>query len=73
MTCRSRSPRRRGRGCRYRGQTRNWIALRFTGDDDEINARQLGGGHHKPEFTAWRWERLENTPALITPVQARRL
>ncbi|MDF2995382.1 MAG: hydrolase [Xanthobacteraceae bacterium] len=52
---------------RYRGQTQKWIALRFTGDDSEINVAQPGGGHHKPEFTAWRWERLENAPSLIIP------
>lgn len=52
---------------RYRGQTQKWIALRFTGEDTEIDVRQPGGGHHKPEFTAWRWERLENTPELIIP------
>ncbi len=52
---------------RYRGQTQKWIALRFTGDDSEINVTQPGGGKHKPEFIAWRWERLENTPSLIIP------
>ena len=52
---------------RYRGQTQKWIALRFTGDDSEINVTQPGGGKHKPEFIAWRWEPLENTPSLIIP------
>lgn len=52
---------------RYRGQKQKWIALRFTGTDDEIDVRRPGGGHHKPEFIAWRWERLEHTPTLIVP------
>ena len=25
------------------------------------------GGAHKPEFVAWRWERLEKTPELVVP------
>ena len=32
------------RGGRYRGQTRNWHALRYTGDDSEINISSPGGG-----------------------------
>lgn len=52
---------------RYRGQTQKWIALRFTGTDDEIDVLNPGGGHHKPEFAAWRWEKLERTPGLIVP------
>jgi len=52
---------------RYRGQKQKWIALRFTGEDGEIDVRQPGGGAHKPEFINWRWERLERTPELIIP------
>jgi len=26
-----------------------------------------GGGRHKPEFGAWRWERLQRVPELIVP------
>ncbi|MCA0400922.1 MAG: RNA pyrophosphohydrolase [Proteobacteria bacterium] len=52
---------------RYRGQTQKWFALRFTGDESEIDVRAPGGGVHKPEFIDWRWERLENLPALIVP------
>jgi putative (di)nucleoside polyphosphate hydrolase len=50
---------------KYRGQTQKWFAVRFTGDDSEIDITCPGG--HKPEFTAWRWERMENLPALIIP------
>ncbi len=52
---------------RYRGQTQKWYALRFTGDDSEINIVEPGGGRHKPEFVAWRWEKLEKTPELVVP------
>lgn len=52
---------------RYRGQTQKWIALRFTGEDSEIDVRKPGGGAHKPEFIDWRWEKLANTPELIIP------
>jgi putative (di)nucleoside polyphosphate hydrolase len=49
---------------KYRGQEQTWFALRFTGADADIN---LGGAHEPedPEFTAWKWAPLANTPALI--------
>lgn len=52
---------------RYRGQTQKWFAFRFQGDEAEINVSKPGGGAHKPEFSDWRWERLERIPALIVP------
>lgn len=52
---------------RYRGQKQKWFALRFTGDDKEIDVRMPGGGKHKPEFLEWRWEPMENLPGLIIP------
>ncbi|MCZ8181399.1 MAG: RNA pyrophosphohydrolase [Beijerinckiaceae bacterium] len=52
---------------RYRGQTQKWFALRFLGDESEINVRAPGEGQHKPEFIDWRWESLENLPGLIIP------
>lgn len=54
-------------GGRYRGQTQKWFALRFDGEDDEIDVAQPDGGRHKAEFDAWRWERLERTPELVIP------
>jgi putative (di)nucleoside polyphosphate hydrolase len=51
---------------RYRGQKQKWYALRFTGDDSEIDIKNPGGGH-QPEFIAWRWEKMENLPALVVP------
>jgi putative (di)nucleoside polyphosphate hydrolase len=51
---------------RYRGQTQKWYALRFTGDEREINVAHPAGGH-KAEFAAWRWEEMARLPALIVP------
>jgi putative (di)nucleoside polyphosphate hydrolase len=52
---------------RYRGQTQKWFALRFTGDEREIDVVAPGGGKHKPEFVEWRWERFDRVPELIVP------
>ena len=52
---------------RYRGQKQKWYALRFTGDESEIDIAHPAGGAHKPEFIDWRWEKLENLPGLIIP------
>jgi putative (di)nucleoside polyphosphate hydrolase len=51
---------------RYRGQTQKWYALRFTGDESEIDVLHPAGGH-EPEFVAWRWEPIRNLPDLIIP------
>lgn len=47
----------------WKGQRQVWFALRFDGDEDEIDLS--GDGH--PEFEAWRWARLSETPNLIVP------
>jgi hypothetical protein len=52
---------------RYRGQTQKWFLLRFEGDDAEIDIRHPGGGAHKPEFDAWRWEAFARLPELVVP------
>ena len=52
---------------RYRGQRQKWFAFGLTGDESAIDVDAPGGGHHKPEFEAWRWERLEALPDLIIP------
>jgi putative (di)nucleoside polyphosphate hydrolase len=54
-------------GGKYRGQTQKWYALRFTGDDSEINISSPGGGAHDPEFIAWKWEPMANLPDLVVP------
>jgi len=51
---------------RYRGQTQKWFALRFTGDDSEIDIAHPAGAH-EAEFMAWRWEKLQNLPGLVVP------
>lgn len=39
-------------GGRYRGQKQKWFAMRFTGEESEIDLTPPG---HKPEFDAWKW------------------
>jgi putative (di)nucleoside polyphosphate hydrolase len=51
---------------RYRGQTQKWYAVRFTGDESEIDLEHPAGGH-EPEFSAWRWEPVRNLPDLVVP------
>jgi len=51
---------------KYRGQIQKWYALRFTGDDSEIDIEHPAGGH-EPEFAEWRWEKLKNLPDLVVP------
>jgi putative (di)nucleoside polyphosphate hydrolase len=48
---------------RYRGQKQRWFALRFTGEESDIN---LNASSH-PEFNAWRWVDLGSLPALAVP------
>lgn len=51
---------------RYRGQRQKWFALRFTGQESEINIDEPAGGH-RPEFDAWRWEAIDRLAELIVP------
>jgi putative (di)nucleoside polyphosphate hydrolase len=51
---------------KYRGQTQKWYAVRFTGDESEIDLAHPAGGH-EPEFSAWRWEPVRNLPDLVVP------
>jgi len=51
---------------KYRGQTQKWFALRFTGDDGEIDVAHPAGGH-EPEFCEWRWVKMRELPDLIIP------
>src|SRR5260370_18525726 len=55
-------------GGKYRGQTQKWYALRFTGDQNEIDIARPAGGHD-PEFVEWRWGLLKKPPPMIVPVQ----
>ena len=51
-------------GGKFRGQTQKWFAIRFTGDDREID---IWPKDHDPEFEAWRWAPIDEVPALIVP------
>lgn len=52
---------------RYRGQTQKWFALRFMGQEREIEILKPGGGAHKAEFSAWRWDTLDRAVELVIP------
>ncbi len=52
---------------KYRGQKQKWFALRFTGDESEIDVQTPAGGSHKAEFMQWKWENLARTPELVVP------
>ena len=52
---------------RYRGQTQKWFALRFTGEDGEIDVLNPGGGTHKAEFGAWKWMPLDELTRHVVP------
>jgi putative (di)nucleoside polyphosphate hydrolase len=47
---------------RYRGQRQKWMAMRFLGDDSEINVKTA-----EPEFAEWKWLAIEALPRLIVP------
>lgn len=49
-------------GGKYRGQTQKWFALRFLGEDAEIN---IATKH--PEFSHWKWVAPAELPGLIVP------
>jgi putative (di)nucleoside polyphosphate hydrolase len=51
-------------GGKYRGQKQKWIALRFTGDDSEINLTPPG---HKQEFDMWKWATMDDVLEIVVP------
>jgi putative (di)nucleoside polyphosphate hydrolase len=53
---------RRRMGGPFLGQRQKWFALRFRGSDSDVRLDR-----HTPEFDAWRWAPLSETPALIVP------
>ena len=48
---------------RYAGHRLRWYAMRFDGQDSEIDITPKGGAS-KPEFEEWRWVPLSEVPAL---------
>ncbi|MGE0044803.1 MAG: RNA pyrophosphohydrolase [Hyphomonadaceae bacterium] len=55
---------RGGRGPygRWRGQKQKWYAFRFNGRDSDVALDR-----HTPEFSDWRWGRLDEAPGLVIP------
>lgn len=51
---------------RFRGQRQLWFAMRFLGDESEIDITQAADGE-PIEFCEWRWERLERLADLVVP------
>ena len=49
---------------KYRGQTQKWFALRFLGDDAEVNLAPPG---HTQEFDQWRWASMDEVVEKIVP------
>ena len=47
---------------RYRGQKQKWLALRFSGRDDDINIKT-----QEPEFAAWKWVSVNDLAQIIVP------
>jgi putative (di)nucleoside polyphosphate hydrolase len=47
---------------KYRGQRQKWIAMRFEGDDREIDINTP-----EPEFAAWKWLAIEALPRMVVP------
>jgi putative (di)nucleoside polyphosphate hydrolase len=50
-------------GGRYRGQRQKWFAMRFVGEDSDIDP---AAAEH-PEFDAWEWVAAPQLPELIVP------
>ena len=48
---------------RYRGQEQRWVAMRFTGRDEDIDLN----AHDPAEFSSWQWVELEKSLDLIVP------
>lgn len=50
-------------GGKYAGQEQTWIAMRFTGQDSDIDIT----ADATPEFSQWKWVDLKDTLDLIVP------
>lgn len=47
---------------RYRGQKQKWLAMRFTGNDRDIDIKT-----REPEFAAWKWVSVDELAQIIVP------
>jgi putative (di)nucleoside polyphosphate hydrolase len=52
---------------KYRGQRQQWLLMRFTGGDGEIDLE----AHDPPEFCEWKWVEPDELPDLIVPFKKR--
>lgn len=52
---------------KYCGQKVRWIALRFVGDDDEIDILPLKG--RRAHFKDWKWVSARNLPRMTSPLK----
>jgi len=50
-------------GGRWRGQRQKWFAMRFIGEDSDIDPAAT----KHPEFDAWEWVSAERLPEMIVP------
>lgn len=50
---------------RFRGQMQRWFAMRFDGDESEIDIGDKP--NQEAEFDAWRWASMHELPDLIVP------
>jgi putative (di)nucleoside polyphosphate hydrolase len=50
----------------FGGQRQKWFAMRFTGDEREVDPL-TPRNNMPPEFDAWRWERLDRVADLVVP------
>lgn len=50
-------------GGKYRGQRQKWFALKFLGEDSDINIE----AHEIPEFSDWKWVKIDELVNLVVP------
>lgn len=49
-------------GGKFRGQTQKWFAMKFLGEDKDINIQT-----DHPEFSEWKWVNPVELPGIIVP------
>lgn len=54
-------------GGRFCGQKQKWFAVRFLGDDGEINIDPPEEAAHDKEFDAWEWVPVEKLVEMVVP------
>jgi putative (di)nucleoside polyphosphate hydrolase len=50
-------------GGKYRGQRQKWFALKFLGEDNNIDIE----AHETPEFSDWKWVKIDEVVDLVVP------